>query len=358
MQTLGGLFGQSWSQIPSSFRPQVANPMQPAIPQSPSVPSSPTDPYAAQRAAAAGAARSASASSAAAASNPAYNPGAGAQAMNSASSMAASPASINPNDPTSQLLGPGGMPNSASSIWPNVSQYVPPFTPPGQQAQANPILSQPITMDSIAPYMNPFVDSIINSGVNAIAHSGASNGLFGSTGNINDIGTFATNARAQAVNDAVGRMLQDRGYFSDQAWQNYNANTNAADKAMANFQADRNFISNRADTAWNQGMQEKMNDQDMYKYLTNTSMDNYWKQINDYNTRMSSKESRDANMASVGPNSAQNAVNLSTSQGQALANLALALAEFRSKAASAQGQSDTGFVDAIVNAVSSLVKGK
>jgi hypothetical protein len=303
-----------------------------------------------------------------------YNQQAGAGAMNTASTMAARPASIPYGYPQitpyqgARTPAPGGLFGSPYSTWDNASKYMNPNAalPPMPQAQTNPMMSQNITMDSISPYMNPFMDQIIASGTNAIAHSGAGQGLFGSSGNINDIGTWATNAKAQGINDAVGRMLSDRGYFTDQYWNGrdadtqdywnkYNANVQASDNAYTRFQGDRGFIANRADTAWNQGMQEKTNDQDMYKYQTNTSLDNTWKQINDYNARMSNKESRDSNLANVGPAAAQNAASLTASQGQALANMATALAEWQAKAAAGGGQMDSGMIEGIVTAITSYL---
>lgn len=102
--------------------------------------------------------------------------------------------------------------------------------PTQYQAQARPD-RQMATMGNIQSYVNPFLDKIIAQGTNAISHSGAGRGLFGSTGNINDIGTFATNAASNAYNDAAGRFMQDQNslqndYTGDRNFgmQNFNQN--------------------------------------------------------------------------------------------------------------------------------------
>jgi hypothetical protein len=163
--------------------------------------------------------------------------------MNTASNMAATRAT-----PTSQAPQAGAF-NMPYGTWDNAKGYMNPYATmiPGQ-GQSNPMTGQQATMDNIKPYLNPFLDQILANGTNQILHSGAGQGLFGSTGNINDIGTWGANASSQAYGDAMNAFNQDRGYFNDQDWSRYGAGVNAGNQAMGQFNNDRGFM---ADQYWN-----------------------------------------------------------------------------------------------------------
>lgn len=71
------------------------------------------------------------------------------------------------------------------------------------------------TLGNIQDYMNPYLDKIIERGNKNILASASARGLLGSTGTENQLGEWATQAQADAFNDAFGRFNQDRGYMTD-----------------------------------------------------------------------------------------------------------------------------------------------
>lgn len=168
------------------------------------------------------------------------NQQAGAGAMNTASNAAAYRA-----NPMPAQSPQGGAFQAPYNTWENSKAYANPYAfnfPTGG------MMGQQATMDNIKPYLNPYLDQIIANGTNAISHSGAGKGLFGSTGNMNDIGTWATNASSQAYNDAASRFAQDRGFMADQAWNQYGAGVNAGQDALNRAAGDRGYMT---DQYWN-----------------------------------------------------------------------------------------------------------
>ena len=95
--------------------------------------------------------------------------------------------------------------------------------------------TQYATLDNIKPYMTPYLDQIIKNGTNAIEHSAAGRGLFGSSGNVNDIGDWAANQTYRAQNDAFDRFAADRGYMTDNYWKN---TQNSQDQYWKNYGAN------------------------------------------------------------------------------------------------------------------------
>lgn len=174
----------------------------------------PPDPYAAQRAAAAGAATGANASSAAAGRIGQTQEQANAGAMATASNAAS--------------MGAGWMPQMPTMGTPN---YDPGYQPGAFNTQYG-------TLENLQPYMNPYLDQIIERGNKNILASASARGLLGSTGTENQLGEWAAQAQSDAFNDAFGRFTQDRGYMTDV------------------YQDNRNFgYNNYRDTnAWNYGL--------------------------------------------------------------------------------------------------------
>ncbi len=221
----------------------------------------------ADRARAQGSAAGASASLGANVAQGQANQQASAGAMNTASNMAMNRA--NPMPPAGGYQ-PGSY-NMPYGTWDNAKGYTNPYSLniPGY-GQSNAMTGQQATMDNIKPYLNPFLDQILANGTNQIAHSGAGQGLFGSTGNINQIGSWAANASSQAYGDAMNAFNQDRGYFNDQDWQRYGAGVQAGNQAQQNFNQDRGFMADQYWQGRNADTQDYWNtynaNWDQYKY--------------------------------------------------------------------------------------------
>lgn len=223
------------------------------------------------------------------------NQRAGAGAMNTASNMAAYRAS----GPMPGIQAPqAGAFNTTYNTWQNAGQYANPYAfnlpqTPGAASfggaapymdpnamnipNGQGISGQNGTLANIQPYLNPYLDQIIQQGTNAISHSGAAKGLFGSTGNINDIGTFATNAASQAYGDAFNRFNTDRGYQAGQEWNRYGAGVDAGNQAYGRYADDRNFQNSNAWRGYDAGTAagaDALNRQAADRgYMT----DQYWK---------------------------------------------------------------------------------
>ena len=114
------------------------------------------------------------------------------------------------------------------------------------------------TYENLQPYMNPFLDQIINRGNNAIQSSAAARGLLQSSGTINDIGDWTAQAQGQAFNDARNAFNNDRNYMTDAYFGNY----------------DRGYRNYRDTDKWNYGLfQDEKSDYD-------TRMRDWYNQIN------------------------------------------------------------------------------
>lgn len=194
---------------------------------------------------------------------------------------------------------------------------------PGSQSPAGPEQFR-FTLED---YLNsPGYKWQLEQGTNAVLASAAARGHLGSSGTQKDLMDYAQGLAST--------------YF---------------DKAYNQFNTDRNFTSNRYDTGFNQNMTQKMFDADMWKYMTDKEFDNFWKSDASYNVKMAAKAARDAGLAQVGPDSAGKAIELTTGSAKAIADLGLALASFKAKAATGQGNEDAGMVDAIVGALSEFL---
>jgi hypothetical protein len=114
------------------------------------------------------------------------------------------------------LIGGGNTPATGSS-------YTPPPPPMPEMGQPNygpgyqpgAFQTQYGTLGNIQDYMNPYLDQIIEKGNKNILASASARGLLGSTGTENQLGEWATQAQADAYNDAWGRFNTDRGYMTD-----------------------------------------------------------------------------------------------------------------------------------------------
>jgi len=277
-----------------------------------------------------------------------------------------------PPMPSVQGYAPGSI-NVPYGTWDNVSQYSNPYAfnipgygqnnpMTGQGATAanasaymnpaaqnipggapNPMMNQGATMDNIQSYVNPFLDKILANGTNQIEHSGAAKGLFGSTGNINDIGNWATQASSQAYNDAANRFAQDRGYFSDQAWNQYGAGVNAQQNAMNAFSQDRNYFNNNQWQGYNAGNQAAQQAQSQFNTDRSTMLNqantqtandnqNYWNTYNanwdqykygdaSYQGKLGDYYSQNNAISNTGQTASNNVGNINSNLGTALAQL-------------------------------------
>ncbi len=226
----------------------------------------------------------------------------------------------NPLGPQSGTgLNPTSMPSTANPLGPQSGTGLNPnenSMPPQDTGAFN---SQYATWDNIQPYMNPYLDKIISQGTNAIEHSAAGKGLFGSTGNVNDIGNWATNASSQAYNDAVNRFGQDRGYATDQYWNNRNADTSDAWKTY--------------DANW-----------DQYKYGNA-----------DYQGKLGDYYNQNNGVTNTGVNASNKAGEITQDQASALASLGLSAAQIKALGASAQGSNQTGMIDSLIKFIPLLL---
>lgn len=177
--------------------------------------------------------------------------------------------------------------------------------------------TQYATMENIQPYMNPYLDQIIKNGTNAIEHSAAGQGLFGSTGNVNDIGTWAADKTYQAQNDAFGKFAQDRGYMTDQYW---NTLQNDQDQSWKNYDAN-----------WNQ-----------YKYGND-----------DYLSRMMNSYNRAQDQVKAGQNATNTYSDSSNALAQAIAMMFGGMGNVGSQGVSNQNDIISGFIDDLMKAYGS-----
>lgn len=187
--------------------------------------------------------------------------------------------------------------------------------------QGNSFNTQYGTMDNLAPYMNPFLDSIIARGNRAIESSAAARHHLGSTGVNNQIGDWTGQAQANAFNDARNAFNADRGYMTDAYRDNRNFDYGAYQDA----------------NKWNYGL--------------------YRDQVNDYNNLMNGYQGQISGLSNTGYNAANQAGQLTQDQASALASLGLSQAQIQALAASAKGNNDSSAIDAGIKLLSNLFGG-
>lgn len=155
-----------------------------------------------------------------------------------------------------------------------------PYQPgPGVQGpQGNGLNTQYATLENIQPYMNPYLDQIINRGNNAIQQSAAARGGLQSSGTINDIGDWTSQATANEYNNATNRFNSDRGYMTDNYWKDrtantsdywdtYNANWDQYKYGNADYQGRLNDYYNANQGIVNQGINGANNTGSIYANL-------------------------------------------------------------------------------------------
>lgn len=299
---MGNPFGQNYQgsmwkaagpSTGSSFTPAAQTPMYAGaglLGNMPEMGSSytPADPYAAQRAAAAGAAANSSASSAAAGRIGQQQEQAQSGAMANASGMAGYRASIPP---------PPAM---------NTPNY-----DPGYQAGA--FNTQYGTLGNIQDYMNPYLDQIIERGNKNILASASARGLLGSTGTENRLGEWATQAQADAYNDAWNRFNTDRGYMTDTYFGN----------------EDRNYRNYRDTNAWNYGL--------------------FTDERNDWNARMADWANQMQGIADTGMNATNTSADVWANYFNALAGLYGEQGDVAAARAMQQGNNNSGLLGGLIS---------
>lgn len=129
---------------------------------------------------------------------------------------------IAPNPTSSSTYTPAGATQFQVNPNPTPSST---YAPAGDTAPAAPNPSTPAngglntqyaTLDNLQPYMNPYLDQIINKGNHAIENSAAARGGLLSSRTPQDIGDWTTGATSQAYNDARTAFNSDRNYMTDQ----------------------------------------------------------------------------------------------------------------------------------------------
>lgn len=96
---------------------------------------------------------------------------------------------------------------------PPAPTWNPPATQPGLAPEA--FNTQYGTLENLQPYMNPYLDQIIERGNNAIQSSAAARGLLGSSATLNNIGDWTAQAQQRAYSDARDAFNYDRTYMTD-----------------------------------------------------------------------------------------------------------------------------------------------
>ena len=202
-------------------------------------------------------------------------------------------------DPSQQVSAPapysGGLtyqdstPQNQQVSTPMPSSFSDPNAGAGASAGGQPTSSafntQYATLDNLKTYMNPFLDQIIARGNKAIQGSAAAQGLLGSSGTLNNIGDWTAKATEGAYNDARNAFNSDRGYMTDQYWNNRNSDTNA-------FNTANNFD-------WN-----------TYQYGNN-----------DYLSRLGGYNTGNNGIVNTGINASNNSGTIQGNLGQALSQL-------------------------------------
>jgi hypothetical protein len=110
-----------------------------------------------------------------------------------------------------QVGSGGGLPNQ------DFETPMPQFNQPnyGGGFQAPGFNTQYGTLGNIQDYMNPYLDQTIERGNKNILANASARGLLGSTGTTEDLGSWASQAQAQAYEDAFNRFNVDRGYMTN-----------------------------------------------------------------------------------------------------------------------------------------------
>jgi len=131
---------------------------------------------------------------------------------------------VNMDIPTPQPFGQNTINTQTGNAYTNgglVGNVNPPPMPemqnPGQVGGYNPggFQTQYGTLDNLQPYMNPYLDSIIERGNQNIMANASARGHLRSTGLDNQLGGWAADATARAYDDAWSRFAGDRGYMTD-----------------------------------------------------------------------------------------------------------------------------------------------
>lgn len=208
----------------------------------------------------------------------------------------------------------------------NVAAAAPnPWTQQTQQAPGYPMdpgyqpgvfQTQYATLDNLQPYMNPFLDQIIDRGNRAIQSSAAAKGLLGSSATLNNIGDWTAQAQANAYNDARNAFGADRGYMTDQYWNNRNAD----------------YQNYRDTNRWNYGL--------------------YQDQYGDWSTRLGQLLSQLNGISQTGINAANNVGTIYGNQGAAIAGLYGDRGNLGATSAMNSGQNNANLISGILSLLS------
>lgn len=249
--------------------------------------------------------------------------------------MRANPTAGVVNEPNTGMVAeqapnPWAMPNTFQDMGANsqpVAESMPnPWSQPQQQAPAYPMdpgyqpgafQTQYATLENLQPYMNPFLDQIIDRGNRAIQSSAAARGLLGSSATLNNIGDWTAQAQANAHNDARNAFGADRGYMTDQYWNSRNA--------------------------------DYQNYRDTNKWNYNLFQDQY----GDWKTRLGQLLAQMSDISNTGQNAANNVANIYSNQGAAIAALHGDRGNLQATSAMNSGQSTADLISGIISLLSS-----
>jgi hypothetical protein len=206
-------------------------------------------------------------------------------------------------------------------------------------------------LDALQPYMNPFLDKIIERGNNNILATASARGHLRSTGLENQLGEWATQAQADAFNDAWNRFSADRGmkrgiYENDRGFAQSDQ-LNAFNQMFG----DRGHM---ADQHWN-------NYDRSYRNFVDTHDRNYGiftDERTDWNTRMKDWLAANQGIVNTGVNAAGTAGNIQGDLGRALAYLYGDRGNVGATQATNQGSINSGGIDALLGILSMFGGGR
>jgi hypothetical protein len=199
-------------------------------------------------------------------------------------------------------------------------------------------------LDALQPYMNPFLDKIIERGNNNILATASARGHLRSTGLENQLGEWATQAQADAFNDAWNRFSDDRGMKRGIYENDRNFAQGDQINAYGQMTGDRNYMTDayRDSRNFDYG---NFRDTDRWNYLL------YGDARDDFNTRMKDWLAANQGIVNTGVNAAGDVGNIQTALGQALALLYGDRGNVGATQATNQGNMTNSFIDALLGLI-------